>query len=146
MSLVPYEPFRHYDTIRREMDRLFSTDLPYFKTAAHQLGVLNVDVLENKSEIIVIFDIPGLESKEDVHIDVNSTILRIHGNITPTNEASDAQVHRKERYTGRFQRVLELPAQVSSDHVKASYKNGVLEIHMKKMKQENTKKIDIDFY
>ncbi|MED1943027.1 Hsp20/alpha crystallin family protein, partial [Cytobacillus firmus] len=63
-----------------------------------------------------------------------------------TNEIKEENLHRRERYTGSFQRAITLPTPVSEEGIKASYKNGVLEVIMPKQTQTNKKKIDVDFH
>lgn len=146
MSLIPYEPFRYFDNFRREFDRFFSPDFADFRNmAGHNFVNPSVDVYENENEVIATCDIPGLEKKEDVNIDIESNILSISGAINRVNEVKDEHLHRHERFTGRFQRSINLPARVSAEGVKATYKNGVLEVRMPKMKDDIKKKIDIEF-
>lgn len=46
MPLVPYEPFRHLDQMRREMDHFLNADFPAFRNMRQNLGNLSVDVYE----------------------------------------------------------------------------------------------------
>ena len=147
MSLIPYEPFHQLENIRREFDRFFTTEMPAIRSKFGQrFGPLNVDVYETESEVIASIDIPGLEKKEDVHIDIDNNLLSVSGAINRVNEVKEEQLHRQERFYGRFQRSISLPTQVSTKGVKATYKNGVLEVRMPKIQSENRKRIDVDFH
>lgn len=142
MALVPMEPFRHLSDMGREFDRFF----PHFSSAFNEnLGSIRVDVHENGNEVVASCDIPGLEKKEDIHIDVGGNTLRLSGTINKTNEVKEQDMYRKERYQGSFSRVIPLPATVSDENVKATYKNGVLEIRMQKTQDSSKKKIEVDF-
>jgi HSP20 family protein len=146
MSLIPYEPFRNIENFRREIDRFFSPDFPGFRTNfMHNFGNPNIDVYETENEVIAKCDIPGLEKKEDVNIDIDSNILSISGAINRVSEIKEEHLHRQERFTGRFQRSITLPSHVSSEAVKATYKNGVLEVRMPKVQPDSKRKIDIEF-
>jgi len=146
MPLVPFEPFRNLDQMRRELDRFFTSDFPVLKnTFGHSLGSLNVDVHETEREVVAICDIPGLEKKEDVNIEIDNNVLSISGSINRTYEVKEEHQHRQERYSGNFQRSIGLPAIVKPEGVKATYKNGVLEVRMPKVKSDSRKRIDIDF-
>ncbi|MFC5448587.1 Hsp20/alpha crystallin family protein [Paenibacillus aestuarii] len=146
MSLSPFESFRNLNQMRRELDRFFTTDFPVLKnTFGHSFGNLNVDVHETEHEVVAICDIPGLEKKEDVSIEIDNNVLSISGSINRTYEVQDEHVHRQERYSGNFQRSIGLPAIVKPEGVKATYKNGVLEVRMPKVKSDSRKRIDIDF-
>jgi len=147
MALVPYEPFRHLDHFRKEWDRFFSDETSLFKPGALRgFGHLNVDVYETETEVVASCDIPGLEKKEDVNIDVDRDMLTISGTLNRTNEVKDENMHRQERFVGRFHRQVALPTSVSSEGVQASYKNGVLEVRMPKLKGDSKRRIDVQFH
>ncbi|MFC0212667.1 Hsp20/alpha crystallin family protein [Paenibacillus chartarius] len=146
MSLVPYEPFRHLENMRRELDRFFTADFPAFKTGLGQpFGNLSIDVHETETEVVATCDIPGLEKKEDVDIDIHSNVLQISGSINRASEVKEENLHRRERFVGRFHRSIDLPATVSPEGVKATYRNGVLEIRMPKTKPDR-RKINVEFH
>ncbi|MCY8405122.1 Hsp20/alpha crystallin family protein [Bacillus sonorensis] len=145
MPLVPYEPFKHLNTIRREFDRVFA-DFPATFGGEHGFGGIRVDVHETENEIVASCDIPGLESKEDVHIDVENNMLHISGSINRSNEVKEENVHRKERFVGRFHRSVALPGPVSNEGITAAYKNGVLEVRMPKNRQEQKRRVDVEFH
>lgn len=145
MAVVPYEPFRQLANMRRDFDNFF-TDFPLLLDREHHIGGIRVDVHETDAEIIASCDIPGLESKEDVSINIENNILMISGNINRVNEVKEENVHRRERYSGRFQRSVSLPSPVSHEGISASYKNGVLEVKMPKLNKDTKKKIDVTFH
>ncbi|MFD1708156.1 Hsp20/alpha crystallin family protein [Siminovitchia sediminis] len=145
MALVPYDPFRQLSNMRREFDRFFS-DFPISFDNEQGLGSIRVDVHETENEVVATCDIPGLEKKEDVDIDIENNRLSISGSINRTNETKEENMFRKERYAGRFHRMITLPCPVSHDGVKATYKNGVLEVSMPKLMKDTKKKIDVDFH
>lgn len=145
MALTPYDPFRQLANVRKDLDHFF-TDLPSLFNQDHQLGSIRVDVHETESEVIATCDLPGLESKEDVHIDISQNTLNISGIINKTREMKEEHFHRQERYTGRFQRSISLPTSVSRDGVKASYRNGVLKVRMPKVENGDMKKINVEFH
>lgn len=142
MALIPYEPFRYLENIRRDLDRFFSSDKTIF---SERLGTPTIDVYETENEVVARYDIPGLEKKDDVNIDIDQNILSVSGTINRTNEVNEENIHRQERFVGRFQRSITLPAHVSSEGVQATYKNGVLEIRMPKVNVDK-KRIDVDFH
>lgn len=144
MSLVPYDPFRQLSNMKREFDRFFS-ELPISFDNEHGIGGIRVDVHETENEVVATCDLPGLEKKEDVDIDIQNNRLSISGSIKRTNEIKEENMLKKERYTGRFQRMITLPSPVSHDGVKATYKNGILEITMPKVAKDVKKKIDVSF-
>lgn len=145
MALIPYDPFKQLYNMRREFDRFFS-DFPSTFGVDHHLGGIRVDVHETENEVVATCDIPGLEKKEDVDIDIENNTLRISGSINRTNETNEENMYRKERFVGRFHRAVSLPSPVSHEGVKATYKNGVLEVRMPKLMKDHNKKIDVEFH
>ena len=145
MTLLPYDPYRTLvNNMRKEFDRFFS-NLPVDIDSDYSFGKFAVDVYETENEIVATGDLPGLEKKDDVNIEIDNNILNISGVLNRSYEVQENQMYRKERYTGRFQRSITLPSPVSQEGVSASYRNGVLEARMPKLKIENKKKIDINF-
>ena len=146
MSLVPFDPFRQLDNMRRDLNRLFSADFG----ANREFGMPKVDVYETENEVVATCDIPGLEKKDDIHIHINEqNLLTISGTIQRSNEIKEENMHKQERFTGHFQRSIPLPSPVSMEgNAKASYKNGVLEIRLPKVEDDdqNRNKIDVDFH
>lgn len=145
MALIPYNPFNSMDIMRHEMERFFE---PIYGDMRHNLDIgPRVDVYENENEVVALCEIPGVEKKEDIHIDIDNNILSISGVINRNNEVKDEnRYYRTERFYGRFQRSVSLPARVRPEETKASYRNGVLEVHMAKDTHGHNRSIDVEFH
>lgn len=146
MALIPYEPFRQLDHFRREMNRVFSEGFPNLFDSFDPHNTPRVDVHENDREVIVTCDLPGLHSKEDVDIHIEHNMLTIRGTIQRQKELKEEHAHRVERFSGTFHRTITLPTRVNEDEVRATYKNGILEIRIPKQEETNRKKIDVEFH
>jgi len=149
LALLPYDydPFiQQLQNFRRELDRIFS-DFPANLTGTNTTAtaIPRINLHETDKEIIVTCDLPGLEKKEDVDIEIENNTLSLSGTIRQETEKKNERVHLRERMEGHFRRTITLPSKVSAEDVKATYKNGVLEIRMPKVNNEKKKKIDIDF-
>lgn len=145
MALVPYDPFRQMESLRREMERAFGFREPLF-AGLERMGIPAVDVYETDGEVVASCELPGLEKKDDVHIDINQNILTISGAVQRGNENRTERAYRSERYFGRFERSVPLPARVDAEKARATYRNGILEIRMPKSTQQQTRGIDIEFH
>ena len=64
-------------------------------------------------------------------------------NASPRRSKEGVEVHRQERFYGKFQRALTLPEPVAADKVKADYKDGVLTVTLPKTEEAKPKKIDV---
>jgi len=102
----------------------------------------SADVSEGKKDIIVKAEIPGVDRK-DIDISLDGRFLTIKGEKKHEKEESDEHYHRVESSFGYYQRTIELPADVDSASVDATYKNGVLKLKLKKLKPVETRTINI---
>ncbi|MED2974372.1 Hsp20/alpha crystallin family protein [Fictibacillus sp. B-59209] len=146
MSLIPYESFRKFNNMRKELNRFFPFDIDF----PQNIDVLKMDVYETDNEVVATVDIPGVEKKEDLTIKIeNNNVLSISGIINRANEVKDDHMYTQERFTGRFERSIRLPTPVAAEkEAKATYKNGVLEIRMLKLhdQENNQKQIGVEFH
>ncbi len=85
-----------------------------------------VDITTGEDEVKVIAELPGVE-KEDIKLDATPNALTI-------------DVDTKSR---KYYKEFELPADVDPDTAKSTYKNGVLEVTLKKMKEKKKKGVSI---
>ena len=87
------------------------------------------DVIEDKDGISITAELPGV-SKEDVDLDLQG------GEILIKVDTENRKYHKK----------IELPDDIEPDSITATYKNGVLDVCMKKKKVEEDKgkKINIE--
>ncbi|HEY6200694.1 MAG TPA: Hsp20/alpha crystallin family protein [Candidatus Binatia bacterium] len=97
-----------------------------------------IDVYEEKDEVVAKAELPGLE-KNDIEVNVIDHQLTIKGEKKQEQETQEKNFYRAERSYGAFFRTVELPADVESDRAKASFKNGVLEIHIPKTEEAKKK-------
>ncbi len=134
---------RQPDSLRHGMNSLFNEG---FFNYSQALQSPKVDIYDSGNEVVASCEIPGIEKKDDVRIDIRDDILTISGTIRRSEEVRDEQMHRKERFTGRFQRSIRLPHNVSPDKTTASYKNGILEIKMPRATTGNQKAMEVSFH
>ena len=138
-----WEPFRDLVSMRDDMDRLFET---FFGTQPQSFDDFwrpAVDIEENNGNLMVKAEIPGM-TKDDIKVSVQEDLLTISGERRQENETKDKTFHRIERCYGKFRRMIRLPAQVDADKVKASYKDGVLNVTLPKPESLKPKHIDVE--
>ncbi len=102
-----------------------------------------VDVYETKDDLIVSCDLPGVPEKE-VSASITCDVLTIKGQRKLQSEAKGESYHRLERWYGKFERHVSLPMPVQADRVKATYRDGALEIRLPKAEEIMPKEIKID--
>lgn len=104
---------------------------------------VRVDIVENPKDIVVSADLPGMDKdKIDIKLE-NGRILKISGSRDVAKEIKQPGVVRQERMRGSFERVVELPAECETSGVRATYKNGVLELVIPKKEIAAEKAVQI---
>jgi len=101
------------------------------------------DMIETDNEIIFTAEIPGVE-KEDINLNITNDGIEVR--IESKNEE---ETKGKEEYTYQsryygFRSFYSLPPNIDIDKAKATYKNGVLEVRIPKLKAEGRKRIKIE--
>jgi len=149
MALLPakrQDVERPAASLQREMNRLFDDFFARdflvepFKGIGEWRPAL--DVPETETSVIVKADLPGLEAK-DLDVALRGDLLTIKGEKKEEKEEKTKSYHRVERHYGSFERSVRLPATVKADQVKASFKNGVLQIELPKTEEARQKSIHI---
>lgn len=102
----------------------------------------DVDVKDEKDRVIVKADIPGIK-KEDLSISVKEDLLTLRGERKEAQEKKEKDYYYSERFEGSFVRTIELPSSVKAADVKATYKDGVLEIVLPKDENAKSKEVKV---
>lgn len=142
-KLTLWEPFRELVTMRDDMDRLFETFFGRQAQAMDELWRPAIDIEENNGNLMVRAEIPGM-TKEDIKVSVKENMLKISGERKQENETKEKTFHRIERSYGKFERIIRLPSEVDADKVKASYKDGVLNVTLPKPESMKPRQIDVE--
>jgi HSP20 family protein len=146
MSLVRWFP-RHNGlqsvALDTELDRLFEGFLNPAPLRAEWSALSPaVDVEETPDAYVFHADLPGMSSK-DVKVTVHGDTLTLRGERKREEKQSDGSTHRVERAYGSFERSFTLGLPVRADQVKASYKDGVLEVHVPKADEAKPRDIEV---
>ncbi len=93
-------------------------------------NVIRVDEFREDSTLVIQAELPGIDPDEDVELTVAEGELRISAQRR-TEETDEGKGYlRRELSYGSFTRTLPLPEGVAESDVKASYKDGILEIRV----------------
>jgi HSP20 family protein len=100
------------------------------------------DVWETEDEFVFALDLPGIP-EEKISVELDEGALTISASRERATEVSNERYHRVERRFGTFTRTVGLPQGVGDEDVKATYHDGVLEIHVRKPEQPKPRRIAI---
>ena len=127
--------------LRDEIDRLF--EAPLARTSEFLGWTPAFDVYEDKDNFTVKAELPGMK-REDINVSLHDGNLIVSGERQAETHSEGTEVYRAERFFGKFQRAVSLPATVAADKVKAAYKDGVLTITLPKAEEAKPKQIEVN--
>ena len=135
-------PFEELEQMRRQMDRLFEgLSGNYFREP--KAGVFPLtNVTEDKESFYIRSELPGIDG-EDLDISVTGSDVNIAGERKIPPEDEQVKYHRRERESGKFSRMITLPAQIDVEKVEASCNDGILTMVLPKSEAARPKQINI---
>jgi HSP20 family protein len=146
MAIVRWEPFRDLVSAQRDFDRFFRGAFSPL-TGETELSTRSwappVDIYETEDAIVLKAELPGVDPK-DVEVRVEDNTLYLKGERKFEKEVKEQNYHRVERSYGSFARSFSLPNSISTDKVKAEFKDGLLTLTMPKREEAKPKTIKID--
>jgi HSP20 family protein len=115
--------------MREEMDRMFEDMIPTLAWPSLQAEAClpAVDAFETADEIKVKAELPGLK-KDDIEITATEDSICLKGEFKLEEHVKEEGFIRNERRSGKFCRTIPMPTEIKADQVKASFKDGILEI------------------
>jgi HSP20 family protein len=136
-------PFEIMERMSEEMDRWFdratrgfglsrpASSRSPFSSHAREGGLWfpRVEAFQKNDSFIVRADLPGLK-KEDLDVDLTDDAVTIRGERRDEHQEQREGYWRSEREYGQFHRTIPLPEGVIAESAKATFRDGVLEIHM----------------
>lgn len=144
----PNVMFGQFERLRRELDDVFGvfgvSGLPSSIRSVSPGTLPAINVGRTPTSVEVYAFAPGLEaSKIDVSLDRG--VLRIAGERTSDVPQDDPKVHvyARERGTGGFARAISLPEDVDPAQIKASYRDGVLQVSIARRESTQAQRITV---
>ena len=98
---------------------------------------------ETKDDLVLNFELPGVTDK-DVSVSITGDLLTVKGARAFNRDSHGENAHHIERVYGKFERSVQLPMPVQADKVKATYRDGVLEVRLPKAEEVKPKAIKVD--
>ena len=113
------------------------------KNSGLRLITPKVDMYEETDRVVVKAELPGVD-KKDIKISIDNELLTVKGEFKKEEKVKNEDYHYSERSFGSFARHLRLPSKVDEGKVKASFKDGILEISMPISKKAKEKAINVE--
>lgn len=144
MLNYPNSLFGQFERLRRELDDVYGVSgLPSSirSVAPGTLPAVNVGRTPKNVEIYAFA--PGLDASK-IEVTLDRGVLRIAGERPsgiPDN--SKVNVYTRERSAGSFVRAISLPDDVDPEQLKASYRDGVLQVSIARRESAQPKRITV---
>ncbi len=141
-------PWSDIEEMIAGMQKQFGEAMERLSGAAQQTPLAGgagatIDVLEHESDVVVVADLPGVE-REGINVRLlDPRTLRIAAKREEMHEEEQAGYHMRERRFGAIARTVTLPTDVRDEGASATFKNGVLEVRLKKVTEARGKEIPI---
>ena len=126
--MEPFQPFFELNRIQNEINRLFE-QLSEVEPGRAATGgwTPNVDVHESGNDLVVNFELPGVDPSS-VKLSVNGSSLILEGNKPRTEPQLGAKYQCLERSFGKFRRVVRLSVPINTHKAVTEYRDGVLKV------------------
>lgn len=145
MSITRYDPFRDLRTLQDEVNRLFTGNAARAfdgEGIARGSWSPSVDIYENKDQIVIEAELPGMK-REEFDLSVENNVITLRGERQFEKQDETDNYHRVERAYGSFTRSFTLPNTVSTEGATADYSNGVLRVTLPKRTETKARRIEI---
>src|SRR2546422_9356637 len=141
MTVVKWDPYRDVWSLQDRVNRLFQEGMsPRQGQEDLQAGQWTppVDIFENAETIVLRADLPGVD-QDDIELKVEDGTLFIRGRRRLPADLRPEDMHRAERPHGTFVRTFGLPTNLAQAGIRATQKNGVLEVILPKTQESKAK-------
>ncbi len=102
----------------------------------------SVNTWVSSDDSVITTEIPGLDP-DSIDITVTGKLVTLRGSRKADELEGEQSYHRRERWSGEFSKVIELPFNIESDKVSAKFRKGVLYLTLPRAEAEKPRKIEI---
>jgi HSP20 family protein len=92
--------------------------------------MIRVEEFTDDGTLVIKAEMPGIDPDKDVEIEIFEGTLRISAERRQEEKSEDKDFTRRELRYGSFSRTLPLPAGATESDIKATYRDGMLEIRV----------------
>jgi HSP20 family protein len=100
-----------------------------------------VNIASSADSVTVYLFAPGIDAKS-LEISLQQNVLSVSGRRQATQTPA-ATYYRNERFEGDFRRAIALPEDIDADKVEATYRDGIVEIRVRRREASRPRQIEI---
>ena len=147
MAIVKWDPFRDVAQLQNRINRMFDESFGQSRELEGEASLRTwrppVDIYETANGIVLAVELPGV-NKESVSVEVKEDVLTLKGERQPNPDISEDDYYRRERLFGPFKRAFTLHQNVQPELIKATFKDGILEVEIPRPAKEQPKQITVN--
>ena len=147
MAIVKWDPFKDVAELQGRINRMFEDSFGPSRDRDDDTNVCawtpSVDIYETEAGVTLAVELPGV-GKENVSVEVKDNILTLKGERFARPEIKPEAYYRQERCYGTFQRSFTLHHNIQPNLIKATFKDGMLEIEIPRPEEEQPKQITVN--
>jgi len=128
-----------FEWVPEEFERLWNRfALAPMMETTEPISRYNTTMEERENEIVVRSELPGF-TPEEVRVELLGGRLT----ITAEHRAATETEERRERESARMRRTIALPTGIVPERVEATFRNGVLEVHVPRTPEAMPRRIEV---
>ena len=147
MAIVKWDPFRDVAELQNRINHMFDESFGRSREPDDDTNLRTwrpaVDIYEAENGIVIAVELPGV-SKENVSVEVKDDVLTLKGERLADPEINEDSYYRRERVFGPFKRAFTLHQNIQPDQIRATFKDGVLQIEIPRPTREEPKQITVN--
>ena len=141
MNTIKWSPFG--DDLPERYSRLLGSPWRHFELLDRDMTWKpTADIIEREDEYLIKAELPEVK-REDVDVTIENGILTLKGERRLEETEEKDKQHRVESFYGSFSRSFRVPDDVAAEEIHAESKDGVLRLHLPKMKVKKPETVKI---
>ena len=145
MAMWRWEPFHEMQDALRRFSPFYLSDNGARDDASTRSWVPLANISESEKEYLIKCELPDVK-REDVKIALADGVITISGERKSEHEDKSENAIRIESVYGAFTRSFALPDNVDAEGIRAETKDGVLRIHIPKVKTKKSEPLAIEVH
>jgi HSP20 family protein len=129
--------------LERELDEVFGSATPWSggirSLPPGAFPAINVGATQDS--VVVYLFAPGIDPKQ-LDISIQQSVLSVTGG-REVPVSAEGTYYRRERFSGPFRRVISLPEDADPEKVTATYRDGVVQIAVRRRESAKPRQIEI---
>ena len=137
---------QEFDRMRKDIDLLFRRFRRGFgvpRSLLEPATSLTIDIIQTDASVILRAELPGMKP-EDILVSATDDALTLAGTAREEAVEKGENYERTAKSSRSFSKTISLPCRIMADDVKATYKDGILEILLPKCKPQTARGVQIE--